>query len=217
MNVITIWGLSRNAITVGIALSLLGAVGAFVLDRHHLDSWRNVAIGVGIVGLALSLIGDVGARALKDRVDAVMLYGQPLQMAQVSLSVTFDPGEEAQKIDHPTNYVAFLKGEEVLLVASHPMTRHGQSAEGYVSFRADLDMDEASSAGGRPLYLLREVERVQIAINETPKGGRVLDGKVTCILNNAVLVEIPIRPQQVTSSGFIEFDIPKEVFANFTK
>lgn len=102
MNVITIWGLSRNAITVGIALSLLGAVGAFVLDRHHLDSWRNVAIGVGIMGLALSLIGDVGARALKDRVDAIVLYAQPLQMAQVSLSVTIDPGEEAQKIAHPS-------------------------------------------------------------------------------------------------------------------
>jgi len=217
MNVTTIWGLSRNAITVGIALSLLGAVGAFVLDRHHLDSWRNVAIGVGIVGLAFSLIGDVGARALKDRVDAVVLYGQPLQMAQVSLSVTIDPGEEAQKIAHPSNYVAFLKGEEVLLVASHPMTRHRQSAEGYVIFRADLDMDEASSAGGRPLYLLREVQRIQIAINGMSKSGRVLEGKVTCIFNNAVLVEIPIPSQQITSTGFIEFDIPQEVFAHFAK
>lgn len=207
----------RNAITVGIAISLVGAIGALVLDRYHLDFWRNVAIGVGIVGLALSLLGDVGTRALKDRVDAVILYGQPLQMAEVSLSVTLAPGEDGQKISHPTNYVAFLKGEEVLLVASHPMTRYGQSPEGYITFRADLDMDERSSARGRPLYVLRDVERVQIAINETPKGGKVLDGKVTCILNNAVLVEMPIPPQQVTSSGFIEFDIPKEVFANFAE
>ena len=109
MNVITIWGLSRNAITVGIALSLLGALGAFVLDRLHLDSWRNVAIGVGIVGLALSLIGDVGARTLKNRVDAVVLYGQSLQMAQVSLSVTVDPGEEAQEIVHPTQLYCFFE------------------------------------------------------------------------------------------------------------
>jgi len=100
---------------------------------------------------------------------------------------------------------------------SHPMTRHGQSAEGYVSFRADLDMDEASSAGGRPLYLLREVQRIRIAISRMPKSGTVLEGKVTCIFNNAVLVEIPVPPQQITSAGFIEFDIPQEVFANFTK
>lgn len=97
------------------------------------------------------------------------------------------------------------------------MTRHGQSAEGYVSFRADLDMDEASSASGRPLYLLREVQRIQIAISGMPENGRVLAGKVTCIFNNAVLVEIPILPQQITSAGFIEFDIPQEVFADFTK
>ena len=105
----------------------------------------------------------------------------------------------------------------MLLVASHPMTRHGQSAEGYVSFRADLDMDEANSAGGRPLYLLREVQRIRIAISRMPKSGKVLEGKVTCIFNNAVLVEIPILPQQITSTGFIEFDILREVFAGFAK
>jgi len=217
MNVIAIWGLFRNAITVGIALSLLGAIGAFVLGRHHLASWRNVAIWVGIAGLVVSLIGDVSTRALKDRVDAVILYGQPLQMADVSLSVTFDSGEEDQRINHPANYVAFLKGEEVVLVASHPMTEQEQSPEGHITFHAHLDIDEGSSARGRPLYVLRDIERVQIAINTIPKRGKVLEGKITCRFNNAVLLEIPIPPQQITSSGFIEFDIPREVFADFTK
>jgi len=217
MNITTIWRIARNAITAGIAISLVGAIGAFALDRCHLDFWRNVAICVGIAGLTLSLIGDVGTRALRDRVDAVILYRQPLQMADVSLSVTFGPGEDGQRINHPANYVAFLKGEEVVLVASHPMTEQEQSPDGHITFHANLDMDEGSSARGRPLYVLRDIDRVQIAINTMPKNGRVLEGKVTCRFNNAVLLEIPIPQQQITSSGFIEFDIPRGVFADFAK
>lgn len=174
-----------------------------------------MAIGIGIAGLTLSLLGDVGTRLLKHQADTILLYRQPLQTAEISLSVTFDSREKGDTVNHPTNYVTFFKGREVMLIASSPMTQSGPSAEGNITFRATLEMDEGSGALGKPLHVLRDVDRVEIAVNQMPRSGRVVDGKLICALNNSVLTEISIPSEQITPGGLIIFDMPSEAFADF--
>jgi len=144
---------------VGAALAVVSGFAAFLFNRFEYATLRNVAIFTAMLGAILALSGDVMTRQLGSSVDRERILEQPLLSANVSFRLVLRPSEQSAEKKNTTNAVVFMAGEGVVLVATHPMRRSGQSPDGLITLRANLDMEENGSAVGRPLSELNLVTR----------------------------------------------------------
>jgi hypothetical protein len=97
-------------------------------------------------------------------------------------------------------YLAFVKGNKPLLIASSIGYTANQTGNDEVVYKAELDMDAKDSAVGNPASFLKDAEYIQIEFGRMPSDSDVLEGGAVCIINNSVRLEFSIPPQKLVNN-----------------
>lgn len=125
-------------------------------------------------------------------------YDQPMRTATATVEVTIESDEEVDSTCITVGgYIAFCKGEEVLIVMSGTSCRMQQKGNGQVFYSSICTMYADNLASGKPLSFLREAEYAQIAFAPMPPNSKIIMGKAVCVFNNQERIKIEIPPQQM--------------------
>ena len=106
-------------------------------------------------------------------------------------------------------YLAFVKGQNALLVVSSTSCFGRQIGNDRVLYRGVFELDTTSDATQKPVLFLKDAEFVQISFAPMPENMQVVDGKAIFTVNNTVRVELQIPNQKMSKNFIIVPDIRK--------
>jgi len=108
-------------------------------------------------------------------------------------------------------YLAFIKGNNPLLVTSSIGYTAGQTGNGEVVYKGELDMDAKGFDVGKPVSYLKDAEYIQIEFGMMPSDSSVLEGDVICIINNSVRLKFAIPPQKLLNNRIFIRDLSESL------
>lgn len=135
-------------------------------------------------------------------------YRQPIRTASATVEVIIQSSDDinTQFLDRG-GYLAFAKGQEVLMVVSATTCFARQIGNNRVLYRGVFELDATSEATQKPILFLKQAKCVQLGFAPMPEKMKVLGGKAICTLNNVVRVELSIPSQQMQKDFIIVPDI----------
>ena len=147
---------------------------------------------------------------LEKRTIPVNLYKQLIRTASATVEIVISSKENVNSnyMDRG-GYLAFAKGQGVLMVVSATTCLGKQLGGDKVLYRGVFDLDATSDATQQPVIFLKQAEYVQIGFKPMPEKQNVLSGKAIVTINNAVRLEFTVPPQTMTKDFIIVPEIQK--------
>jgi len=147
---------------------------------------------------------------LGKRTVPVNVYKQLIRTATASVEVIIQSNDDLDNNYMDSGgYLAFLKGQDLLLAATSTNCTGKQIGNGRVRYKGVFNLDAASEATQKPVLFLKESEYVQIGFAPMPEKMIVLAGKAIVTINNAVRLELDVPPQKMAKDFIIIPDIQK--------
>lgn len=174
-----------------------------------------IALGT-VTGKVETILSFVSKRVLKQsdsRLTQQDIMDTRILTATASVQINIS-SEEQINTRYPVGgaRLAFGKDKEALLLLSSGESRAKQTGEGEVSYSSTLHMEPMDRAFNQPMSLLEQAEYVQISFETILQDSQVVSGKVTCIFNNTVPVEITVPSQKMRGNLIMIYDL-KSFFA----
>lgn len=157
---------------------------------------RYALAGGGLILVAVLILVTLYAAKSSQGVNAC---DQPIRTATTTVEVTVASDEDINTtyLDRGA-YVAFGKGGESLLMMSSRQCTAKQTGNGKLVHRAVVNMDVSDAAFGKPVRFLEEAKYIQISFVPMPKQSQVIEGRITCIVNGGMLLDMSIPAQEIT-------------------
>lgn len=172
---------------------------AFPISKSP-PQWKAYALAGGLILVAFIVFAVPYLTRSSQRGNACDL---PIRTATATVEVTIASNEDINTtyIDRGA-YVAFGKGNELLLMMTSRECTAKQTGNEQVVYRAVANLDVSDAAFGEPVRFLEEAEYIQIGFLPMPEQSQVIEGRITCIFNGGTLLEMSI-PAQETTEGKI--------------
>ncbi len=126
--------------------------------------------------------------------------------ATVEVTITSDRSGVKNHI-MPGTYVAFAKDGQALLVMSSMTCRSEQKGNNSVLYSSTLSMEPGNEAFDKPLSFFKQTDYIQVCLKPIPARSRILSGRVVCVFNDVIPLEIQIPSQEMVSDVIAIRDI----------
>lgn len=180
-----------------------------------LNSLKNIFIIIQIVGISFALIATIGNVIVSRKIERFGPYYLNIKTVTATVEVTIESPENVNShFMDSGGYLAFVKGEDLILGPSAHECTGKKIGNNEVQYRGIFNLDVNDPAFNKPVRYLRAADYIQINFSPMPKESKVLGGRAICIINGSIELNILIPPQETKDGNILIRDI-RNIFSNF--
>jgi len=180
---------------------------------------KTISQVILIIAAGLTFLGVWGHWHYSKQFELTKKYRMPIRTGTASISITVNSNDKKYRRYITNNaQLLFGRGTEPLLLMTAPESFGKSTDENEYTYYATVNLFLSDKSIGKPLNLLKESTHINIYLRAMKGSMEVLHGRVICVFNSEIELEIPIIPQTVEDGSILiteDDDKFAEIFSDF--